>query len=193
MRPMNSLTQFAAVALVIAVSPCAHAQIQGQLSLDWTVQQRVDGELSPFLHIMRLNCWEQSCSLQTITINQCWDAPRERSTSIAVEEISTEDEHMKPEYRLNVEFGRDALLLRYRWMGASFTHRLTLGRDDFGSTALVGYQGTMVKDSSILNRLLTVELVPVRPSPTSSRYAYRTLDCPLELPTVVRAAPRPSK
>ncbi len=50
-----------------------HAQVSKipDASLEITVRQRDQGKIEKGLHILRLDCFKQRCSLTTVTLNQC--------------------------------------------------------------------------------------------------------------------------
>jgi hypothetical protein len=145
----------------------AHAQVpHGSLRVAY--QQRDSGKLSESVHHLELTCADARCSLTTLTLNQCFGDrfyPK-------VQRESTE------EGTLTVRAAGDGVLLaeqQYPVDGATLKYRFTYTvrrdpelartlrlRHDRFFGELTGFSGAAVKQSAILQKVLTWELVPLK-------------------------------
>jgi hypothetical protein len=161
-------------------SAAADRQIPDAL-LKVTVQQRQAGRLNREFHVQELRCWRGECVLTSLTLNSCRQSPvsQGQATPLVIERSSTRDGSLHVTNDGNtlvvVETGSD--------VGGRYTttQRFTYERPASGDVAnrLLRYSGGFIKNSSLSQQVMTVELVPLR-----GVYKETTLDCPLGLPGV---------
>ncbi len=157
-------TAIFAVLAVMLFSPIGAAQIPN-VNFEIAVRQKEEGKLRQGYHVLNLLCWNNSCSLTWLTLNQCVGNvfyPK-------IERHTTDDGELKV-----VDLG-DVLLVEQRaadFGGISLTN-LRLGykydkaTKPYGNTIglitqLTSFSGGFVKQSEAAQQVLTVEYVPLR-------------------------------
>ena len=146
------------------------------ITLRVTVQQKEGNTINPGFHVMTLRCYGGSCELESVSLNQCDVSPvsGKQSFPVVVERSSTRDESL----RVVDVGGTLAVEERGLDMGGSYVNNYRFGykRDP---DRLVSFSGAFVKDSAILEKVITVEYVPL-----TGFYSERSLDCAVRLPGV---------
>jgi len=181
MTRLTCLFLLALIGVSLSLTGSATAQGLPNGTLEVAYRQRQDGKLSDSLHLVTLGCFNDHCTLRTVTLNQCGEV----GSPIFVEDTTTAT-------RLNVvELSRTALTetdkfariathrgvilaeeqesvshLKYQftYLGrpqpdTARAHRL---RNTFFFSSTVGFSGAMVKSSDIVGKILSVELVPIK-------------------------------
>jgi uncharacterized protein YqiB (DUF1249 family) len=154
-------------------------------------RQLSDGELSKSVHQLQLSCWDGTCSLTTLTLNQCTDLSDGRFFYPKVERSST------PEGNLSVRLQGDTVLIaEQKHSETTFRYRFeyTIKSDErlqkglnlrsnkfFGD--LTGFSGAAVKNSTILGQGISWDLVPLQ-----GRFPRVKLDCDVTLDGVPERA-----
>jgi len=151
------------------------------VSLEVTVRQREDGEISKGLHIFEIFCWKGSCSLTILSLNQCGESSLGSNRFYPkIESSSTQDGSLEV-IGLQDRNGNHTLRVRQTTNGVQI--RLMFGYEEVPSgrlaTSVRSFSGGFVKDSSILNRVLSVEYVPLM-----GGFHEIELDCAVLLPGV---------
>lgn len=149
-----------------------------------TIRQKVEGKISQGLHIQEVLCWRRECSLTTVSLNQCSESPLTGKMSFAtvVERSTTTEGNLRVTNEGNtlvtVETGSD--------IGGTYvtTQRFRYEKPRSGEMVerLIGYSGGSVKDSTIAQRVITIDYVPLK-----GAYEEFKLDCPVRLPGVDRS------
>lgn len=149
-------------------------------SLRVTVQQKEDGKINKGFHILELSCWDNQCSLSSVSLNQCMESSsgkkafypkvqysatwmgnlkvRNEGKSIIVQETGSD---LLGDYVNNLRFDYESV-----------------GKNDVVNQ-LIGFSGGYVKNSVLLKKVLTTEYVPL---PKADQ--VMKLDCDVLLPGV---------
>lgn len=147
-------------------------------------RQHQNGELSPSVHALSLECDGRDCGLVTLTLNQCIDGafvPRIESGStldgsVAVESFAAGA--IVLEQKFPDVFGpNEQTVFKYRF---EFSTHGSDDRPEFGE--LIGFSGVASKYSTVLRKLITWELVPLE-----GRFVEVSMDCPASLEGVPHA------
>ncbi len=146
------------------------------------VQQKESGKLDGGLHLLELFCWDGRCSLTSVSLNQCGESgdgkpafyPKARRAATADGTLSVQ---AVGNTIIATEVGSD--------IGGDYTTTLRFEyappRADGVARRLVGFSGGFVKNSAILQKVLTVEYVAL-----SKRSQVVSFDCGVLLPGVDR-------
>ena len=147
-------------------------------SLDVTVEQKEDGKISKGFHVLELFCWESKCSLSTVSLNQCMDSglgkkafyPKvQRSSTLTGNlQVRNEGNSLVVQETGSDIFGEYVNNLRFDYEPA--------GKDKIVNH-LIGFSGGSVKNSSLLEKIITTEYVPL-----PKAYQVMKLDCDVLLP-----------
>jgi hypothetical protein len=162
----------------------SHAQRSGipNAILRVTVQQKEEGKLEQGLHILELFCGDGHCSLTSVSLNQCGQSGEGKPAFYPkVQRSSTREGNLavRNEGRTLVvqETGSDIggdYVNNFRFQYAAPTGS--------GITArLIGFSGGFVKNSFVLQKVLTIEYVPL---PRAHQVVQ--LDCGVLLPGIDR-------
>ena len=140
----------------------------GQLVVAY--QQLSEGKLSESIHEISLLCVSGQCSMTTLTVNQCWDSPEGKSFFPKIERTSTEEGNL-----IVIAIEQGVIEVEERFSGATFKYRFKYTtRADPSFSARVGirgnlwfkdlieFSGGMVKQSDILNKVISWECVPLK-------------------------------
>jgi len=162
------------VALIIGLLllPSASAQSQSKRSLppnsvklEWTVRQKTDGKLGAGYHVYTLTCVNGRCTLYGVTLNQC-DEGRQAAFFPAAEYWDNiPDEFGKSLFE--VTFPQDGVveISLHSWdFGITDTKmRLEYSKKDASGlvAVLTKFSGAVVKNSEILDKVISWELEPV--------------------------------
>lgn len=148
--------------------------------LQVTVQQKEDGKINEGYHILELSCWDNQCSLSSVSLNQCG-------------ELGSGKKAFYPKVQYSATWMGN---LKVRSAGKSLIVQVT-GNDIFGDYVinlrfdyepvgkdkiiyrLVGFSGGYVKNSALLKKVLTIEYIPL---PKASQVIK--LDCDVLLPGI---------
>jgi hypothetical protein len=149
-------------------------------SLKVTVQQRENGKVSKWFHILELSCWEGKCSLSSVSLNQCLDFGSGKKAFFPKVEYSTTwlgNLKVKNEGKTLIvqETGSDAFgeyvnNLRFDYQA--------VGKEDVVNR-LVGFSGGFIKNSGLLKKVITMEYVPLQKADQVIK-----LDCDVLLPGI---------
>jgi hypothetical protein len=156
----------------------------GTLSVAY--RQQVEGKLSQGVHQVELSCWNGVCSLTTLTLNQCWDWKDGKGGSFypKVQRASTAEGDLvvmpQSETSLIAEQKFSDTVFRYRFSYTVRTDQELQASINLRSAqffeALTGFSGAVVKTSSILDKIISWELVPLQ-----GRFPRLKLDCDVTL------------
>lgn len=132
-------------------------------TLEIAAQQKSDGQLSKSVFIFQFECNNGECTLITVGINQCWGEGADRMFPVSIQKSSTSDGALK------VKRNKDKLEI--------IEHVSSLMDDDVEMHYLIGYEydkkynyaskvtsfsGGFTKKSNILDKILTVEFIPLK-------------------------------
>ncbi len=152
------------------------------VSLEVTVRQKEDGEINKGgLHVFKIFCWKGSCSLTVLSLNQCgessWGSHRFYPK---IEGSSTQDGSLEV---IGLQDRNGNHTLRVHQSNSEVQIRLIFGYEEVPSgrlaTSVRSFSGGYVKDSAILNRVISVEYVPLM-----GGFHEIELDCAVLLPGV---------
>ena len=166
--------------LILAPSIASPADHIPNADLLVTVQQKEEGKIIKGFHILELSCWDGNCSLSSVSLNQCIESfsgekafypkvqysttwmgnlkVRNEGNSLIVQETGSD---IAGDYVVNLRFdykpvGKDKIVDR-----------------------LIGFSGGYIKNSVLLNKVLTADYVPL---PKANQ--IMKLDCGVLLPGV---------
>ena len=148
------------------------------IHLEVTVQQREDGTLSSGFHLLNLFCWNGQCSLTTLSLNQCGPTgDGSEGFYPKIERATTQDGDLRV-----TALGTSTLLAEETTVDiggeSKVTYRFTY--DPEVPYNVTSFSGGFVKHSSLQNRVITVEYVPL-----VGRMKPVPLNCPPLLPGVI--------
>jgi hypothetical protein len=161
-------------------------------SYEVTYQMKEEGKLGRGLHFLDLSCWDQECSLTTLSLNQCSDSGLSALLSgksdsgffPKVERTSTTDGDLNV-----IPIGDSTLMIEQTMWGlggeAKMKFRLEYHKGS-GLPYVKSFSGAMIKDSSVLKKVITIEFVPL-----TGRLVPKVMDCPTLLPGVVEDHTKP--
>jgi hypothetical protein len=148
--------------------------------LEVAVQQREGGKLERGLHLLDLSCWDRQCSLTSVSLNQCGESGEGKPTFFPkVQRSST------LEGNLSVRAVGSTLVVKETGsdIGGDYVNNLRfeyeMPQKGLAATGLRGFSWGFVKNSAILQKVLTIEYVPL-----PKRNQVLTLDCGVLLPGV---------
>lgn len=133
-------------------------------------RQLQDGVPSRSVHHVTLACFTQQCALTTLTLNQCFG--EEKVLGVVVDKGK-----MYPKVQTASTLDRDVRVYLERpgvvvaeWSveGAVLRHQFLYKRGPASASVpqgwpkLTGFSGTVVKDSSILGKTVTWQMVPLK-------------------------------
>jgi len=133
-------------------------------------QQLSEGKLSESIHEISLLCASGRCSMTTLTVNQCWDAPEGKSFFPKIERTSTDEGNLIviaiEQGVIEVEERYSASTLKYRFKyttraDPSFSARFGI-RGNSWFKDLIEFSGAVVKQSDILKKVISWECVPLK-------------------------------
>jgi hypothetical protein len=139
-------------------------------SLKVAYRQLSEGKLSESVHHITLWCGDGRCSLTTLSLNQCGQSGKKGEFYPRVERTSTQEGNLFLTETTNGELGAEE-----KHPEATFKYRFTYKvRQDpelskifrskqtrwFGD--LTGFTGAVVKDSSVLGKIISWELIPLK-------------------------------
>ena len=133
-------------------------------------QQLSEGKLSESIHEISLLCVSGQCSMTTLTVNQCWDAPEGKSFSPKIERTSTDEGNLIviaiEQGVIEVEERYSASTFKYRFKyttraDPSFSARVGI-RGNLWIKDLTEFSGAAVKQSDILKKVISWECVPLK-------------------------------
>ena len=169
------------VFLLSSMVPLRSAAQQSKIPnaiLEIAVRQKEADKIEKGVHLLKLYCWDGSCSLTSLSLNQC----RERGDGSQaffpkIQRTSTVEGNLKVWAEKNVlvtqETGFD--------ISGDYVTTLRLGFEApaSGSPAMkvTNFTGGFVKNSSILQKVITVDYIPLR-----GRTQSVHLDCEVLLP-----------
>lgn len=170
-----AVSSLGAIALLLAALIHA-APALPDIDLQVTVQQREAGKLSQGLHLMKLQCYQAQCVLESVSLNQCGPSPVTGKASFPL----IVERNWTANGALTVADVRGTLVVEERGsdIGGSYVNTYRFGYKR-NPDRLVSFSGGLVKNSTLLNRVISVEYVPL-----VGAYSERTLACPIRLPGV---------
>ena len=146
--------------------------------LEITVRQREGEKIEKGLHLIKLFCWDGNCSTTSLSLNQCGErGDGSQAFFPKIERTSTVEGNLEVWAENNVlvvrETGFD--------IGGDYVTTLRLGFESPapGSPAMkvTSFTGGFVKNSSILQKVINVEYIPLRGTMQTVQ-----LDCAVLLP-----------
>ena len=162
--------------LGVLVTPSWAAERPPNVSLQVTVRQKEEGKLGQGLHLADLLCWQGSCSLTWLSLNQCGTAGSGQAFFPKVERFATNEGnflHVIPlENKIQVKVTEPETTTTLVF-GYEKNVRAHL------STKVTSFSGGYVKNSSILEKVLTVDYIPLE-----GAFSEVRLDCAVLLPGV---------
>jgi hypothetical protein len=165
--------------LVMLAVPSGAAELPPNVSLQVTVRQKEEGKLGKGLHLVQLLCWQGSCSLTWLSLNQCGTAGSGKQAFFPkIERFATGEGNLLHviswENKIEVKVTEpDILTTLVFGYEKNFRHLL--------STKVTSFSGGYVKHSSILEKVLTVEYIPLE-----GAFSEIPLDCAVLLPGLQR-------
>ncbi len=173
----NSLVAFILSTLILTnqISAASKSNIP-DVSIEVTVRQKEGGSVGKGLHLAHLLCWQGNCSLTWLSLNQCGPAGSGKDAFYPkVERFSTQ------EGNLQVTTLGDALQVKQ--VAPEVITTLRIGYETTPSVSLstkvTSFSGGFVKNSAILQKVITVEYVPLIGS-----FSEIKLDCAALLPGI---------
>jgi hypothetical protein len=122
-------------------------------------RQLSNGELSESVHQVQILCSQGSCTLTTLTLNQCWQLPEGEPAMVPrIERASTDEQTLTVTARdgvLTAEEKTPETILTYRFEYDRKEKNLMF-------TKLTGFSGVVVKDSDVLKKIVSWEMVPLK-------------------------------
>jgi hypothetical protein len=161
-------------ALLVAAGQPVKGRLVPEGVLEIAYRQKEDGQLSSSVHQVELFCYSVGCALTTITLNQCSDlAPGVRAFFPKVDRTSTEDGDLR------ILRSSPGEIVVEETLGATkLTHRFKYSSTpDLPMATLLDYNGVAVRDSPVLKKIVSWELVPFR----GSRYVHVDAACKITL------------
>lgn len=142
------------------------------VDVEVAVHQKEDGKIGKSIHVLQLKCKSGSCWLMSFSLNQCAAVWLTTPTFPLVFEASS-----TADGGLTVTRNGDTLKVEEVTydIGGVANNTYLFGFDKLdGLPTLTSFSGGFVKHSTILNKVISVEYVPVRGAITAV-----SLDCPL--------------
>ena len=140
----------------------------GELKIAY--RQKHEGKLSEFLYQVVLACYNDRCSLTTLTLNQCFDLPGGRGFFPKVERSSTDEGTLK------VYVAKDDVIIAqetYPSITLKYRFEYTVNKDkslqaigklksDAFFKEIKGFSGAVAKDSDIVGKAISWEMIPLK-------------------------------
>lgn len=132
--------------------------------LEVAYRQLTDGKLSESVHNIILTCFDGQCEMTTLTLNQCYDFSDGKAFYPVIDRATTRDGYLKINILkagvMEVEekdvFGASTFKLRF-----TYTARVD-SKNKLWFNKVTGFSGAVVKQSDILNKVISWELVPLK-------------------------------
>ena len=166
--------------LILATSTASLADNTPNAELSVTFQQKEEGKIINGFHILKLSCWDGNCSLSSVSLNQCMESGSgEKAFYPKVQYSTTRMGNLKVRNQGNslvvqetgTDIGGDYVMnLRFDYKAA--------GKDKIVNH-LIGFSGGYVKNSILLNKVITTDYVPLLKS-----WQVMKLDCGVLLPGI---------
>ena len=168
--------------ITLLVAPASVSSSDGipNANLRVTVQQREDGKINKGFHVLELSCWDGNCSLSSVSINQCGEFGSSKqafypkaqysSTALGNLKVRNEGKSLVVQETGFDTFGDYVATLRFDYEPA--------GKDKI-VIRLIGFSGGYVKNSTLLEKVLSTEYVPL-----PEAHQVMKLDCDVLLPGV---------
>lgn len=175
---LNKLLLFAVLFVLISINR-SFAITQEQIpngTLEIAYKQLTDGKLSESVHSITLFCYDGRCSMTTLTLNQCIDFPdgnsffSKKSFYPKIERTSIEEGNLI----VNV-IEKGVIDVEEKFSSSSFKYRFAFKiRTDPSLSNSVGlrtalwfdeltnFSGAVIKQSDILNKVISWQLVPLK-------------------------------
>lgn len=132
--------------------------------LEVAYRQLTDGKLSDSIHNIILICFDGNCEMTTLTLNQCYDFSGGEAFYPVIQRSTTRDNNLTAnilkEGVMEVEEKNilDSATFKYR-----FTYTSGVGSNNkLKFNKLTGFSGTVIKQSYVLNKVLSWELAPLK-------------------------------
>lgn len=159
---------FLSVLLFTGKSLAASEQIPNG-GLEVAYRQLENGKLSESVHNLILACADGECELTTLTLNQCGDFYEGKSFYPKIETSSTRAGNLIIRTigigAIEIEEKKSATF-KYRFNYTTKTNpslsKLIGSRTDLYFNKLINFSGAAVKQSDILNKVISWELVPLK-------------------------------
>lgn len=140
----------------------------GQLEVAY--RQLTDGKLSESIHNIVLSCYDGRCSMTTLTLNQCFDFSEGKSFYPKIERTGTDEGNLIVH---TIEKG--VVEVEEKFLSSSFKYRFAYKiktdpslskstglRSNLWFGELTGFSGAVIKQSVILKKVVSWELVPLK-------------------------------
>jgi hypothetical protein len=161
-------TCFLGLVMVAALGLAADLPPNGSLNVAY--RQLSEGQLSESVHHIKLLCGDGRCSITTLSLNQCGRSGKRGEFYPKVERTSTQEGNL-----FLWEITNGELSAEEKHPEASFKYRFTYKvRQDPGLSKitrnkqtrwfgdLTGFSGAAIKDSSILGKVISWEMIPLK-------------------------------
>lgn len=162
----------------------SHAQRSAipNATLRVTVQQKEEGKLEKGFHILEFFCWDGQCSLTSLSLNQCGQSGEGKPAFYPkVQRSSTREGNLS----VRNEGGTFVVQETGSDVGGDYVNNFRFTykpvTDSGIASRLIGFSGGFVKNSVALQKVLTIEYVPL---PQTNQ--VRQLDCGVLLPGIDR-------
>lgn len=153
---------FSFFSLIIAVAKDVGAQIP-DVHLGFTVQKSAEGKLDPAYHRWSITCWGGEYRLIVVTINRCVNYKEISTFTLHIDYASTIERTLKvvnlPNNILYFEDTSNAETIITARIG--YAAPMTFGKQTWFNS-VVSFSGGAVKNSSILGKVITWELIPLK-------------------------------
>jgi hypothetical protein len=171
---------FLSLLLFIASIAGASSDIIPDAKLRVTVRDKIDGKINKGLTVLELSCWNNQCSLSSVSLNNCMeDSSGKKVFYPSVQYSATWLGNLK------VRNVRESLIVEERGndVFGSYVNNFQFSYTPVGKdkmiNRLIGFSGGSVKNSALLKKVLTIDYVPL-----PKRNQVIKLDCGVLLPGV---------
>jgi len=159
------------VGLVSSLGFSSDTPVPPNGSLYVTYRQLTEGKLSDSVHHLSLFCFSGECTLTTLTVNQCFDMPGGKIMFPKAQSTDTRNGSLKI-----TRVGNNSLVLREEMDDSTtFTYKFSFSTKPnaalsktYGTRTnqwfqdLTDFSGGAIKNSAILNKVISWDLVPLR-------------------------------
>lgn len=133
-------------------------------------RQKVDGKLGRAVHRIELSCWDDQCTMTTLTLNECTSVPDGEAFYPAVEHTATTEGTLEVR-----RAGPLALTIEEKYGGVEFKYRVSFTarwdstlalklqlKQNMFFMAITAFSGAATQSSPSSKRLVTWDLIPLR-------------------------------
>jgi hypothetical protein len=176
----KTASYFLAIMLLATPDAASTSENIPDTNLRVTIQYKADGKVIDGFHILELSCRYGKCSLASVSLNQCGDVgagkqafnPAQQYASTSIGNLKAKNEGKSIVVQ---ETGSDMVGDYIKNLRFDYEPR----NDDKPVTRLTGFSGSYVKNSAALNKVFSIEYVPL---PKANQ--IMKLDCGALLPGI---------